>query len=318
MKSLSNIFLLIVFALSQVVMAQSRNGFDISNASIPSDLILHGGSPKDGIPAIDEPKFQSAVEVADWLTYDDLVLGVEYDNIANAYPINILNWHEIVNDQFNDTAILVSFCPLCGTGIVFELDQEKAGEYGVSGLLYNSDVLLYDRQTNSLWSQILGEAVTGERLGEHLTAIPSLHTTWEHWYELHPDTLVLSRDTGSTRDYERNPYEGYTQSTSMFFPVANKSDLDLHPKERVLGIKIGDTTKAYPYSMLLENNQSKFKDVVNQVEIIIHWNNDAPVAWATDNQGNTLTTTDGFWFAWYAFYPDTQVFELKFASYMLK
>ena len=163
------ILLAILIGLSATfVFAAGKNGFDLSNASIPIEKILHGGPPRDGIPALDDPKFVNANH-ADFIQAGDRVLGVARNGIAKAYPINILNWHEIVNDQFGDEGIAVTFCPLCGTGMAFKADiQGKIRDFGVSGLLYNSDVLLYDRDSESLWSQIAREAVSGPLLGTSL------------------------------------------------------------------------------------------------------------------------------------------------------
>ena len=134
------------------------NGFDVGNASIPVDEILPGGPPRDGIPAIDNPVFMDA-QKATFLSEDDRVIGIARHGITRAYPIAILNWHEIVNDRIGQESIVVTYCPLCGTGMVFAAGS--ALSFGVSGLLYNSDVLMYDRQTDSLWSQLKMEAVSG-------------------------------------------------------------------------------------------------------------------------------------------------------------
>ena len=181
---------------------QSLNGFDLSNASLPVSQILSGGPPRDGIPAIDRPRFIAARQAA-FLGDDDRVLGVYHKGIARAYPIRILNWHEIVNDQFAGEAVVVSFCPLCGTGTAFSTLHGKAKTFGVSGLLYNSDLLLYDRETESLWSQIAATAISGPLRGEGLTLLPVAHTTWADWRKRYPDTTVLSTDTGYSRDYQR-------------------------------------------------------------------------------------------------------------------
>lgn len=296
---------LLALALVSVSTAVARNGFDLSETSIPVEEILPGGPPRDGIPAIDAPNFVPADQV-NWLQSDELVIGVVRAGIAKAYPIRILNWHEIVNDEFNGEPVLVTFCPLCGTGVVFT--PPDGSGFGVSGLLYNSDVLLYDRATESLWSQILGEAVSGAQLGTRLTVLPSRHTSWEQWSADHPDTLVLNRITGFTRDYSRNPYQGYRDTEQVFFPLANISDADIHPKERVLGLTINGVTKAYPFSALSANGQASFVDEINGTAVSIHWDANAPTAWATTADGEELPGVDAFWFAWFAFHPDTLIF----------
>ena len=154
-------FLAIYFTVS----AGTKNGFDVSNSSISADEILGGGPPKDGIPALSNPELINAVD-ATYLQPNDRIIGIEIDGIARAYPISILNWHEIVNDQINNQQFAVTYCPLCGTGVAFSSNVAgEVTEFGVSGLLYNSDVLLYDRNTESLWSQIMAEAVAGKLVG---------------------------------------------------------------------------------------------------------------------------------------------------------
>lgn len=288
-----------------VCKGQVLNGFELADARVPADEIMRGGPPRDGIPAIDRPRFILPGEAA-WLAADARVIGVHYEGIARAYPISILNWHEIVNDSFAGTPVLVTFCPLCGTGIVF-LPEGADADFGVSGLLYNSDVLLYDRKTESLWSQILAEAISGERRGEQLRILPALHTTWGQWQAQHPDSVVLSRETGHRRNYEHDPYAGYADNPATFFPVSASPDDSLHPKERVLGLRVGAQSKAYPFSYLKELGKRELADVVGGQQVTIHWDASAPTAWATDALGDQLAATDSFWFAWFAFFPETEL-----------
>ncbi len=201
------LFLLLISA--PFLLADVKNGFDTSDSLVPNNEILKGGPPRDGIPAIHKPRFLPADEVS-FLAPQDRVLGISMGGVAKAYPVRILNWHEIVNDRIGEDVFVITFCPLCGTGMAFSsLIEGRHLRFGVSGLLYNSDVLLYDLETESLWSQIMGTAVTGAMRGTHLTHLPLLHTTWKKWQELHPDSQVLTEDTGFVRDYGRNPYAGY-------------------------------------------------------------------------------------------------------------
>ena len=163
--------------LSSSTLAAEKNGFDLSNALLSADEIFRGGPPKDGIPSIDEPIFASADD-ADFIDEDEWVLGIKTAAGARAYPIKILNWHEIVNDEMGGLKFVVTFCPLCGSGVVFRsaIDGNDL-QFGVSGLLYNSDVLLYDRATESLWSQLLRKALAGlikERHCKHYRCITPL------------------------------------------------------------------------------------------------------------------------------------------------
>jgi hypothetical protein len=165
--------------------------------------ILSGGPPKDGIPSIDNPKFQPAEEVF-WLNDDDLVLGLNYIGTVKAYPHRILNWHEIVNDFAGNERVLITYCPLCRTGIAFKpVVKGKEIEFGTSGKLYNSELVMYDRLTDSYWPQTLGMAVVGEATGQILEKIPLDTVRWADWKKVHPDTMVLRKPSGSIRDYDR-------------------------------------------------------------------------------------------------------------------
>ena len=292
-----------------VAQAVTKNGFSLDEASIPVDEILSGGPPRDGIPAIDNPQFLTS-DKADFLKDEDRVLAVTINDIEKAYPIKILDWHEIVNDKIADQYFAVTYCPLCGTGVAFSADAgNKRLNFGVSGLLYNSDVLLYDRDTESLWSQIMGEAVTGELKGVKLQHLPVLHTTWGDWKQQHPDSLVLSTDTGFRRDYSRSPYSGYDKSKGLYFSVSNRAPGTYHPKEQVMGVEIDGMFKAYPFAELSQTGIPGFIDMFMDRKLNVHWNEKARSAHITDEEGNMIVTTTAFWFAWYAFHPETEVYK---------
>lgn len=283
-----------------------KNGFDLSDSLVPVASILSGGPPRDGIPAIDDPRFLPAAKATE-LDDGDRVLGISRNGVSKAYPIAILNWHEIVNDRFDTEGIVISFCPLCGSGVAFRANVAgKNLHFGVSGLLYNSDVLLYDRETNSLWSQLLGKAISGPRRGTALEQIPMSHTTWGDWRRRHPSTRVLSRETGYRRDYDRDPYAGYVDSRGVYFPVAHK-DPRYHPKERVIGIEIAGVAKAYPFSELARSG-GRIEDRIATREIVIEYDDDLQAGSVRDRDGGEIVSTTAFWFAWYAFHPDTQVY----------
>lgn len=288
--------------------AKKINGFELDDALIPAKQIFSGGPEKDGIPAIDNPKFIK-VRAASFLKDSDRVLGITIDDTSKAYPIKILNWHEIVNDSIAGVFYAITYCPLCGTGMAFDSNiNDQVLNFGVSGLLYNSDVLLYDRESESLWSQLLSKAVTGRHKGSVLKSLPVMHTTWANWKRLHPSSLVLSSDTGYKRSYSKDPYSGYEKSRSLYFPVSNKAPIRYHPKERVLGLSIGITSKAYPFTELNKNDQSIFTDVVNGAPLTIHWNKKEQTGFVTNEQGTIIPIVQSYWFAWYAFHPDTELF----------
>ncbi|MGQ0670011.1 MAG: DUF3179 domain-containing protein [Actinomycetota bacterium] len=207
--------------------------------------------PPDGIPAIDDPAFLSPAE-ADFLDPREPVLAIELNGDARAYPAQIMTWHEIVNDTVGGVPVVVTYCPLCNTGIGFErptVDGELL-DFGTSGKLYRSNLVMYDRQTNSLWPQALGRAVQGPLLGMELEWVPVQLVSWGDWRAAHPDGKVLSTETGSQRPYGTNPYENYDDPDS--FPFAFDGDLDprLPPKARVVGVQIGDDVVAFPYAEL--------------------------------------------------------------------
>ena len=289
--------------------AGSSNGFDLSNATLPREQILSGGPPRDGIPALSDPKFIPA-EAADFLEPDDRVIGISLKGQSRAYPVAILNWHEIVNDEIEGQRFAITYCPLCGTAVAFDATIDgKATDFGVSGLLYNSDVLLYDRDTESLWSQILGQSVAGERVGQKLTAIPISHTTWRDWLKRHPETLLLSDDTGHNRDYNRDPYAGYSQSRSTYFAVNNEAPDTYHPKEIVVGLDVDGIFKAYPFIELDKQGKTRFSDSVNGTSFNFAWDSENRSITITDAGDQQVAGIQGFWFAWFAFHPDTEIFK---------
>ncbi len=290
------------------VNAESKNGFDLTDSLIPIEKIMQGGPPKDGIPAIDNPKFISADEVK-FIKSIDRVIGVFRDGVAKAHPISILNWHEVVNDRIGGHSIVVTYCPLCGTGMVFSSETSDAQiRFGVSGLLYNSDVLLYDRQTHSLWSQLLSKAVAGPLKGTNLDMLPAAHTTWRDWKRRHPNTIILSTDTGFRRDYSKSPYSGYRQSNRLMFPVEH-SNQKYRNKEMVLGVIIDGKSKAHPFSELSKYGKEQFTDVIANKKIIVKWSKKDQFAQIIDEYKNEMPSVLVYWFAWYAFYPETQIYQ---------
>lgn len=206
----------------------SSDEFDLSRHTVPLDQIVSGGPGRDGIPAILKPIFVASAE-ASFLVEEDRVLGMSLEREAKAYPVKILNWHEIVNDVIGGSPVVVTYCPLCGTGIAFEAAiRGRAHTFGVSGLLYQSDLLMYDHQTQSLWSQIGMEAVAGPMTGTRLTHLLLTHTTWSEWKAEHPTTLVLSTKTDYMRNYDRDPYLGYAQRAELMFHT-NRTSRIFHP-----------------------------------------------------------------------------------------
>jgi hypothetical protein len=300
------VFVMLLFAVCANTQGQEKNGFNVANALIPIDEIRSGGPPRDGIPAIDRPRFVSA-GAASFLRASDRVLGITRNGVSKAYPVAILNWHEIVNDRIAGEPLVVTYCPLCGTGIAYlATTDDQVLDFGVSGLLYNSDMLLYDRQTQSLWSQIRRQAISGPMKGTKLQPVPVMHTQWADWKQRYPATRVLSTKTGYRRDYTKSPYQGYEKTDELFFPVQARDDR-YHPKESVLGIEIAGRFKAYPF-VELEKSGGDVHDTFAGHTIVVKYDKQYRTALATEGQDNALPCVISFWFAWYVFHPDTDVY----------
>jgi len=266
------------------------------------------GDIRDAIPSIDNPKFISVEEADKWIDDDEFVIVITRGELTRVYPFQILVQHEIVNDNFNGEAILVTYCPLCGSVVVFDPRiNGEAVEFGVSGKLFNSDLIMYDRKTDTYWTQIGGKAIIGELTGEELTFLSSDTVLWGEWKGTHPDAEVLSRNTGYSRSYGFDPYgsRGYYDSTQTYFPIENEDPDDkLHPKAVVFGTKVGETYKAYPDDLLSE--ERRIEDVIEGVEVIVIKNDDGTVTITGD--GEELFKQREFWFAWYTFHPSTQLY----------
>ncbi len=231
----------------------STNGWttDFSRHSVPLSEFASGGPGRDGIPPIDDPKFVSQAAADEWLADREPVLVVELGGLARAYPVQILTWHEIVNDDFVGHPIAVTFCPLCNSSLVF--DRRVDGReltFGTTGNLRNSDLVMWDRQTESWWQQFTGEAIVGGLTGERLEALTSQTVSWKDFREKFPGGDVLSRDTGFDRDYGRNPYERYDRPDDQPFLFDREADDRLPAKERVAAVFVGDAVVVVPFSRL--------------------------------------------------------------------
>ncbi|WP_049900361.1 DUF3179 domain-containing protein [Halococcus agarilyticus] len=256
---------------------------------------LDRGASEDAIPAITDPAFG-----ADWSEFgveldpNERVIGVERGGEARAYPLAVLNWHEIVNDEF-DGPLLVTYCPLCGSGLTAErrVDGEET-TFGVSGLLWNSDLVMYDRATDSLWSQILATAIRGPSTGETLSLVPSTLTAWSAWRETHPDTEVLLPPPASEaiggarpRDYARDPYAGYDESRRIGIG-GEEFEGELHPKAEVIGVARDGTASAYPFDTV--TSEGVINDRVGDLPVVVTVDaGDALVAYERRVDGDELT-----------------------------
>ena len=226
---------------------------DFSRHTVPFEEILSGGPPRDGIPPIDEPKFIDFEEADRYLGNLEPVISFEINGDVRAYPLQILTWHEIVNDVVGGVPVAVTFCPLCNSAIVFDRTLDGVvHRFGTSGKLRHSDLVMWDRETESWWQQLTGEAIVGELAGKKLTFLAGPIVSWEDFKDANPGGKVLSQDTGFQRDYGRNPYVGYDRVGKP--PFLFKGDLDgrLLPKERVVTVTVGNLDAAFPFSILAQ------------------------------------------------------------------
>ena len=240
--------------------------FSLTNIDIKE--IMSGGPPRDGIPPVDAPKFDTVDEAATWIAPLEPVIAISIGDVSRAYPLQIMTWHEIVNDEVGEVPISVTFCPLCNASIVFDRRIDgKVLDFGTTGLLRMSDLVMYDRQTESWWQQFTGTAIVGELTGLELRRIPSSIVSFETFAANAPGGQVLNRETGSLRPYGQNPYPGYDDINSSPFLFRGKTDSRLKPMERVLGITVKNHNKIYPFSLLEEN--SIIEDSVGNVQVLI-------------------------------------------------
>jgi hypothetical protein len=244
---------------------------DFTKHSVPYADIFSGGPPKDGIPAIDAPTYVSVSEADAWLAPQEPVILVQVGDAARAYPIQILMWHEIVNDTLGDLPLLVTFCPLCNTAIAFERTLNgDVLDFGTTGRLRFSNLIMYDRQSESWWQQAVGDAIAGAQTGAQLTFYPATIVAWEAFRNEFPKGTVLSRDTGFARDYGRNPYLGYDDvNASPFLFRGPETPGALPPMARVLTVEKTGEAVAYPYALLEE--MRVINDVVGGTAVVVFW-----------------------------------------------
>ena len=244
---------------------------DFGKHSVSYEEILSGGPPKDGIPAIDEPRFVGVEEAGEWLEPQEPVILLQVGDEARAYPIQVVTWHEIVNDRVNGTPVVVTFCPLWNTAIAYQstLDERKL-TFGTTGRLRFSNLIMYDRQTESWWQQATGDAIAGELTGGQLKPLPAPIVSWDDFRSAHPDGEVLSRETGYNRSYGENPYVGYDDvDSSPFLYSGPDTPGDLPPMARVITVDAKEESVAYPYEVLRES--PALNDVVDGEPVAVLW-----------------------------------------------
>ena len=323
---------------------ESGDGPPIADRTLPEDYetdelegeALSGGPPPDGIPSIDEPEFASADDPPAQLDDGDPVFGVEMNGEAKAYPQYVLVWHEIVNDVVGGESVAVTYCPLTGTAQGFYRGDV---EFGVSGQLINSNLVMFDRETESWWPQMLAWGITEPHEGDYLGEFQVVWTTWERWRETHPDTEVLTDETGFVRDYGADPYGAYnppagyySNDNTLFAPLTTDDDDRFHLKDVVIGARNQDGALAVPKEALSE--QGTIEGTVDDVPYATVYDPELDTGYVYRNPDDVsieyddgVATVDGeefepdsvplereigydaMWFAWYGYYPSTEVHE---------
>jgi len=280
-------------------------GYDESTPSKVEFEEMYQGCPKrDCIPSIDNPEYVDAGEASDFLGGDELVIAIDHNGDKRAWPIRILDFHEIVNDTVGGDPIAVTWCPLCGSGLAFDRKVDgQVVEFGVSGLLHDSDLVMYDRATNSLWQQITGEAVMGPAIGQTLEEVPATITEWSTWKQAHPGTKVMMPPADSGMNYgDSRRYAAYEESERLAFPTARR-DLSIHPKTVVHGFTIDGMHLAVTEKTL--DDSPELQTELGAHSLTIERHDDGRVT-ATNGDGNTYSAVRSFWFAWFNFHPGTQ------------
>jgi hypothetical protein len=314
---------------------------------VPLDQIVSGGPPPDGIPSIDNPKFTPVKKADEILEDSELVVGLNIKGDIRAYPLQILVWHEIVNDNVSGVPVAITYCPLCFTNQVFNrtLANGNIVEFGTSGKLYNSNLVMYDRTSDSLWSQGLAQGIVGKYAGVNLQRIPLDVANWKEWKELYPESKVLSRETGSSRPYGADPYGDYYTNSELLFPISNQDDR-LGLKEIIIGLENNGQYKAYKLQDVEDkriindeiNNKpialfSSFPFMVRAFDAVVdgqalqfkynpqnstfvdlqtgsEWNFEG-IAINGELKGKELIRLpydEGFWFEWVAFHAETELY----------
>lgn len=270
---------------------------DFSIHSVPADSIHDGGVSKNGIPAIDFPEFISVESARGFLTEPDFGILLQGKSETRFYPYNILNWHEVVNDVLDGLPVVITFCPLCGTGIVYErLVDGDTLQFGVSGKLYESNLLMFDDKSESLWSQSMGEAIAGDLTGKKLRLLNTIVISFSEVVEDFPSAKVLSPQTGYARNYMQNPYGDYSSSEELYFPVSHSSDR-FPAKQMMYIVSSGHQSFAFDWLALLKKGSAVAKSPDGIVSVSVKRN----IPYATMN-GQILPGYFSFWFSWFTHY----------------
>ena len=267
----------------------------ISGFSVDPSKIQDGGPAPDGIPPLTNPQFTQNLELAG-IFPDSLVVGVKVGDDVRAYPHQILDWHEVVNDTFTvddqQQQMTLSYCPLTGSAMMWKgFAQSTNKTFGTSGLLFNSNLVMYDRETNSLWSQMLEQSIRGSAVLDIPEKVQVVETTWQTWQAMYPETILMTENTGFSRPYGTYPYGSFRTDQSLIFNVDNSNDLRLHRKARVLGINVGDSSKVYPVADF-GDSVSLIQDQVGGMDVVAAGSSTQNFAVLFNRQLEDCTTLD--------------------------
>ena len=279
------------------------NGFDLAGLNVDRAYLKAGGPPRDGIKSVDAPEF-SHIGEATWVGRDTEVMGIVVDGHARAYPIRMLEYHQVVNDVVGGVPIAATYDPLTGTpqGYRRKVDG-RVLSFGVSGLLYNHGFLLYDRETGSLWSQFLGRAVAGPLAGKQLVRVETRQETTGVWIARHVDTRFLRPPFPEKVFYRLSPYASYWLEDRTLFPVAARDDA-YHAKELVVGVEVGGVKRAYLGSVLTREG-GRVDEKIDGRRVRIAYDSETGTFQYDVDDG--VRVTEAYWFAWKAFHPETEV-----------
>ncbi len=293
------------YQVNRVTITDQTDGAKI----LPSELIP-ACQGQDCIASLDHPQFETATSVSTWLNDDDRVFGLSYNGVVRAYPERIIAWHLVINDQIKNQPIIVTYSPLTGSASAYKpLVNSINTQFGVSGLVRESGIILYDRLQGNLWEQLTGQAILGAaaQANETLTPLPVSLTTWKLWKEAHPDTEVLSKITGYKGSYAKTPYDTYLDTDKLLLQ-ATSTNKTLPNKTLVYGLELGGTSKAYPVTSL---KTTAITDRIGSDTITIQRQADGLVTAVNTKTNEPIRVTPVYWFAWSYFHPETTIYSTK-------
>jgi Protein of unknown function (DUF3179) len=285
--------------------------FDSTNLLISRIDIYYGGIPKNGIEALVNPPMVSPLK-AHYLRDDDEIAGLTIDGESHAFPLRILNYHEVINTKIGNQSVAITYCPLCKSLMAYDrIKNDKELTFWVSGRLYNSNVLFYTQglRDDPLYSQIMNKQISGEHSGSKMKILPVELTSWKNWKKRYPETKVLSARTGHSKKYYVDPYSEYFNTDRLMFPVMEQ-DGRLPLKSLVLGIWSGDIYRAFPLKEFEKEGKSKeIKVTINNRNVTIYYDHDSK-SLRVNKADKDVSWMYSFWFAWYAFHPETELYSL--------